>query len=66
VTEEKLGADEVPDVLMLSLSSADYIGHAYGPFSHEVQDYYLRLDAYLGSSSGSSTRLSERTGTCWR
>ncbi len=52
VTEEQLGADEVPDVLMLSLSSADYIGHAYGPFSHEIQDYYLRLDAYLGEFLG--------------
>ncbi len=48
VGEEQLGADDVPDVLMLSLSSADYIGHAYGPFSHEMQDYYLRLDGYLG------------------
>lgn len=48
ISEEELGADDVPDVLMLSLSSADYIGHAYGPFSHEVQDYYLRLDGYLG------------------
>ena len=48
VKEEGLGADAVPDVLMLSLSSADYIGHAYGPFSHEIQDYYVRLDGYLG------------------
>jgi predicted AlkP superfamily pyrophosphatase or phosphodiesterase len=48
IAEEQLGADEVPDVLLLSLSSADYVGHAYGPFSHEIQDYYVRLDAYLG------------------
>lgn len=48
VAEEGLGDDEVPDVLMLSLSSADYVGHRYGPFSHEVEDYYLRLDGWLG------------------
>jgi predicted AlkP superfamily pyrophosphatase or phosphodiesterase len=65
VGEERLGADDVPDVLMLSLSSADYIGHAYGPFSHEMQDYYLRLDAYLGEFLGTSTRRSARTAGCW-
>jgi predicted AlkP superfamily pyrophosphatase or phosphodiesterase len=45
---EQLGADDTPDLLMISCSSADYIGHAYGPFSHEAQDYYLRLDDRLG------------------
>lgn len=48
IEAERLGADDVPDLLMISCSSADYIGHAYGPFSHEVEDYYLRLDGYLG------------------
>ncbi len=48
IEAERLGVDDVPDLLMLSCSSADYIGHAYGPFSHEVEDYYLRLDEYLG------------------
>ncbi len=48
VTAEGLGADEVPDILFISCSSADLIGHRYGPFSHEVEDYYLRLDAYVG------------------
>lgn len=47
VTAERLGADEVPDLLFVSCSSGDLIGHKYGPFSHEVEDYYLRLDAYL-------------------
>ena len=47
VAAEQLGADPVPDLLMVSCSSADYVGHAYGPHSHEVQDYYLRLDGYL-------------------
>ena len=46
--EEKLGQDEHPDLLTISLSSADAIGHHFGPYSQEVQDYYLRLDQFLG------------------
>jgi len=30
------------------MSAADLIGHRYGPYSQEVMDYYLRLDAALG------------------
>ena len=48
IAAEQLGADDTPDLLMISCSSADYIGHAYGPFSHEAEDYYLRLDGWLG------------------
>ncbi len=44
----QLGADSSPDLLFLSFSSADAIGHLYGPSSPEVLDYYLRLDTYLG------------------
>ncbi len=45
--EHALGQDGVPDLLLVGCSAADPIGHRYGPFSHEVQDYYLRLDQYL-------------------
>jgi len=44
---EGLGLDENVDLLIVGLSSADYIGHAFGPYSQEVQDYYLRLDLML-------------------
>ena len=47
IQKEKLGSDSTPDLLLISASSADGIGHAYGPFSQEVQDYYLRLDRML-------------------
>lgn len=47
VTRNQLGADEVPDMLMISCSTADAIGHHFGPDSQEVMDYYLRLDEYL-------------------
>jgi predicted AlkP superfamily pyrophosphatase or phosphodiesterase len=49
VINEQLGKDNVADLLMISCSAGDYIGHRYGPSSHEIQDYYLRLDGYLNS-----------------
>ena len=36
------------DVLAVSFSALDYVGHRYGPQSHEVQDVLARLDAQLG------------------
>lgn len=48
IEEEQLGQDEHVDLLTLSLSMADAIGHHYGPYSQEIQDYYLRADEYLG------------------
>jgi predicted AlkP superfamily pyrophosphatase or phosphodiesterase len=44
---EQLGKDEVTDFLAISYSSTDYIGHAFGPHSIEVEDTYLRLDLEL-------------------
>ncbi len=44
---EKLGQDNVVDLLGVGVSTADWIGHSYGPHSHEILDYYLRLDQYL-------------------
>jgi len=43
-----MGEDEAPDLLALSFSSTDYVGHDYGPFSQESMDQHLRLDALLG------------------
>lgn len=47
VVQNQLGADDVTDMLMISCSTADAIGHHFGPDSQEVMDYYLRLDDYL-------------------
>ena len=52
VVREELGVDEAPDILFLGLSSADYIGHAYGPYSQEIEDYYLRVDQHLEAFFG--------------
>lgn len=37
-----------PDFLGVSFSALDYVGHSYGPRSHEVQDLLVRLDATVG------------------
>ena len=47
VTAEKLGADEEPDLLVVSFSSNDLIGHTWGPDSQEVLDVTLRSDALM-------------------
>ncbi len=44
---EALGTRDVTDFLALSFSSPDYIGHAFGPNSVEIEDTYLRLDKDL-------------------
>ncbi|TVZ58874.1 type I phosphodiesterase/nucleotide pyrophosphatase [Flavobacteriaceae bacterium MAR_2010_105] len=44
---EALGKDEYTDVLTVSFSSTDYIGHNFGVNSKEVEDAYLRLDKDL-------------------
>ena len=46
---EQLGADEITDLLAVSLSTPDYIGHAFGPNSIEQEDDFLRLDKDLGA-----------------
>lgn len=44
---EALGQDEITDVLTLSFSSTDYVGHNFGVNSKEIQDTYMRLDLTL-------------------
>jgi Type I phosphodiesterase / nucleotide pyrophosphatase len=59
VDAEKLGADDVPDLLSVSFSSTDPVGHNWGPDSQEVLDSTLRADrvvqdllAYLDARVG--------------
>ncbi len=49
VTSEKLGMLGPVDLLCISLSCTDYIGHAFGPNSQEMADQMLRLDKALGT-----------------
>lgn len=47
IENEQLGADEVTDLLTISFSANDLLGHAFGPYSQEVQDITLRTDRTL-------------------
>lgn len=47
IVGEDLGDDDITDVLTVSYSSTDYIGHNFGVNSKEVEDAYLRLDLSL-------------------
>lgn len=44
ITNENLGQDDDTDVLTVSFSANDYVGHRYGPYSQEVMDATLRTD----------------------
>jgi len=47
--EKQLGTDAGrTDLLAVSLSTTDAIGHKYGPDSREIHDQIVRVDRYLG------------------
>lgn len=45
----RLGAGPATDLLAVSLSTTDAVGHRFGPDSREMHDQILRLDRYLGA-----------------
>ncbi len=47
IVAEKLGQRDAPDLLCLSFSCNDLVGHAWGPDSHEVLDTTLRTDLLM-------------------
>jgi hypothetical protein len=55
----ELGRDEVPDVLGVSFSALDYVGHAYGPETPEFDDTFHQADRVLGALMQA---LDERVG----
>jgi predicted AlkP superfamily pyrophosphatase or phosphodiesterase len=44
---QRLGKDDVPDLIAVGLSTNDYTGHIFGPHSPEVADVTVRLDGQL-------------------
>jgi predicted AlkP superfamily pyrophosphatase or phosphodiesterase len=48
LTAEKLGQHTGTDILAVSFSANDYVGHATGPDSPEVRDMSIRTDRLLG------------------
>jgi predicted AlkP superfamily pyrophosphatase or phosphodiesterase len=47
VDRQRLGQGRAVDMLAISFSALDSVGHTYGPRSHEVQDTLMRLDQRL-------------------
>ncbi len=52
VEAENLGGGDAVDMLILSLSATDHIGHAWGPESLEAEDNVRRLDDLLAGFLG--------------
>jgi predicted AlkP superfamily pyrophosphatase or phosphodiesterase len=48
IAGEQLGQDEFTDLLCINLSSNDFVGHAFGPHSLEVEDTTYHTDVQLG------------------
>ena len=44
----QIGGRTAPDLLSISLSTTDAIGHAFGPDSREIHDHLLHVDRWLG------------------
>ena len=49
IINEQLGQDDDTDVLTVSFSANDYVGHRYGPYSQEAMDISLRVDRQIGT-----------------
>lgn len=45
----EMGRGDRIDLLGIGFSALDYVGHSFGPRSHEVQDLLLRLDQTIGA-----------------
>jgi hypothetical protein len=60
IAGEHLGEDKVPDLLVISLSVNDYVGHGWGHESWESWDEMLRLDFEL---AGFLQKLDTTVGT---
>lgn len=56
--EKELGAStNRTDVLAVSLSTTDAVGHKYGPDSRELHDQIVRVDRYIGTFLDSLFKL---------
>ena len=49
IVNEQLGQDDDTDVLTVSFSANDYVGHRFGPYSQEVMDVTLRTDRTIAT-----------------
>ena len=71
IENERLGRDDVPDLLTINFSSMDFANNLFGPSSVEMEDTYLRLDQdiaglldYVDKNIGLSNTLVILTSSC--
>jgi len=57
VNAMRLGAGPAPDLLAVSLSTTDAVGHRFGMQSREIHDQMLRLDRAIGTLIDSLYKL---------
>jgi hypothetical protein len=61
----KLGRGPSTDLLVISLSTTDAVGHLYGPDSRELHDQVLRVDRWLGRFMDSLAVSVPKEATVW-
>ena len=59
----RLGSRGGPDLLSISLSNTDAVGHAFGPDSREIHDHLLHVDRWLGQFLDSLSQIVPAAGT---
>ncbi len=59
LSQEHLGSDNITDLLAISISSTDIVGHTYGTRGKENHDVYMQLDKELGQFL---TKLDQKVG----
>jgi predicted AlkP superfamily pyrophosphatase or phosphodiesterase len=58
IQEYNLGKDDIPDLLLVSFSATDNIGHWYGPNSDKMRSQLTHLDRLLGEFLGEIEKAS--------
>ena len=48
IEREGVGADEVPDLVLVNFKTPDYVAHQYGPGSAELRETLVELDRQFG------------------
>jgi hypothetical protein len=44
---EPIGADDIPDLVLVNMKGPDYVGHAYGPASPEIKETLAEADRQI-------------------
>jgi len=61
VNAMQLGTGPQTDLLSVSFSTTDGVGHSFGPDSREIHDQIVRLDRYMGAFIDSLYKLRDST-----